>query len=194
MNLSVNDLYNFLDHVENKAILPKNTASSRKTACKSFFEGLDEKEQNLDHIEENFDILYKRFCNHNATKYKGQSLEVYKSRVRKALDDFFSWKQDPAAWERSLTSRGTKSTTQAKSKKPDLKVEKPSSKLKDEPTTRRLSLPIRPDFEVKIEIPENGLSRSELHRLGMFLFPYCSDLNTETWDKAQWPMIVKTQD
>ena len=35
-------------------------------------------------------------------------------------------------------------------------------------------------------IPAEGLSLKELHRLGLFLYPYCNDIDPET---TRWPSL-----
>lgn len=53
--------------------------------------------------------------------------------------------------------------------------------------TRKVSFPIRNDFNVEIIIPADGLSSKELLKLGLFLFPYCKDM--ESREDSMWSGI-----
>lgn len=49
---------------------------------------------------------------------------------------------------------------------------------------RRVSFPIRSDFSVEMVLPAEGITLKELHRLGLFLYPYCQDIDP---DSTGWP-------
>jgi hypothetical protein len=49
---------------------------------------------------------------------------------------------------------------------------------------RKVSFPIRADFCVEVVLPEEGITLKELHRLGLFLYPYCKDIDP---DQTSWP-------
>ena len=48
---------------------------------------------------------------------------------------------------------------------------------------RRVAFPIRPDFCVEMSLPPEGITLKELRRLGLFLYPYCQDIDpsAEPW-------------
>jgi hypothetical protein len=48
---------------------------------------------------------------------------------------------------------------------------------------RSVSFPIRDGFLVQVNLPEDGLTLKEFKRLGLFLYPYCTDIDLE---RAQW--------
>lgn len=198
---SVNDVIAFLDHLENKSIIPRNTAVGRRVAAKKFFDGLDPEEQTVGFVNDNFEVLYERFKNKNALAFKGNSLEVYRSRVKNLLEDFFQWSDDPAAWERSLNSKKSSAKTNGATSKQSVKAKTTPKSTEANPETtgepsveskskmRKLSFPISPGVEVTVEFPADGLTVAGLSKLGMFLFPYCKDISNERWENVRWPMI-----
>jgi hypothetical protein len=48
---------------------------------------------------------------------------------------------------------------------------------------RKVSFPIRSGLCIEMTLPEDGLTLKELHRLGLFLYPYCTDIDT---DHSPW--------
>ena len=53
--------------------------------------------------------------------------------------------------------------------------------------SRRVSFPIRGDFSVEMTLPPEGLTLKELHRIGLFLYPYCNDIDPA---ESRWPTIT----
>ncbi len=49
---------------------------------------------------------------------------------------------------------------------------------------RRVSFPIRSDFSIEMVLPPEGITLKELHRIGLFLYPYCQDIDPDT---MRWP-------
>jgi hypothetical protein len=203
MSTPIAKVYDFLDYTVNKSFFNTNTAGSRKTACRNLFDILDENEQTVEYVTANLDSVVHRFNNRNKEKFTGQTVEVYKSRVKSTLDDYLAWTNDKAAWERSVIGRSKQTSSKPKEEKASQKKqpkgaastpETPFVKAQEEQgskRTRLLSFPIRPDFEVKVEIPAEGLTSLELKRLGYFLLPYCSDISAENWNAADWGLVLR---
>lgn len=57
----------------------------------------------------------------------------------------------------------------------------------DSGAQRKVSFPIRSDFNVEITLHGDGLSSKELLKLGLFLFPYCKDM--ESREESVWSGI-----
>ena len=205
------EVIKFLEFAGRKSILSEQAINCRLTACNNLFSMLNEDEDNLEYILSNLDVLVNRFRNRN-TAVQPSTLKVYKSRVKSSLEDFKAWSADPFAWERAVTDKArvtqlehrrekkkkvaaptegetksapssTKKATQKPSEKtetPVLVSELPASAM------RKVSFPIRSDFSVEMTLPPEGLTLKELHRIGLFLYPYCKDIDpTET----RWPSL-----
>jgi hypothetical protein len=194
----------FLEFAGRKNILNERTVNHRLTACNNVFSVLNEDEDNLDYILGNLDVLIHRLRNKNPN-VRASTLKVYKSRVKSSLEDFKAWSADPFAWEREVIVRAKAQGLESRKEKQAAKRAKrstaPAAKAitaaesAEEPAIResapaappseglRVRLPIRPDFSIDIVLPKDGLKLKELHRLGMFLYPYCVDVEVT----GPWP-------
>ncbi len=195
MHTPISEVFNFLDYTVNKNFLNTNTAGSRKTACNNLFNVLDDDQKCVEYITKNLDSVVHRFSIKNKDKFTGQTIEVYKSRVKNTLDDFTAWSKDKAAWERSVISRTKQSTSKAKDENVSTGKSRNQNKAQEQEESpqgkpsRKLSFPVSTGFEVKVEIPFEGLTSAELNRLGMFLLPYCNDISSESWNAANWGLV-----
>ncbi|MFM8314514.1 MAG: hypothetical protein ACKOA8_09540 [Deltaproteobacteria bacterium] len=197
------EVLKFLEFVGKKSILEEHAIHCRLTACHNLFSVVEEEEDQLEYILKNLDLFINRFRNKSKSVNEA-TLKVYKSRVKSSLEDYKAWSNDPFAWERKLNEKKAANHIQRRTKKSP-KVSKPSEtksvevetspqeetsvpevKILNQPT-RKVSFPVRPDFNVEVVIPEEGLSLKELNRLGMFLYPYCNDIETVT---PMWPNLT----
>ncbi|NBX69675.1 MAG: hypothetical protein EBR01_12010 [Proteobacteria bacterium] len=194
------EVLKFLEFVGKKSILDEHAIHCRLTACHNLFSVVNEEEDHLEYILSNLDLLINRFRNKSKSVNEA-TLKVYKSRVKSSLEDYKAWSNDPFAWERKLNDKKAASQVQKRSKK-TIKTSKPieqksqpvmeEATLTQEPTAvfkapaaaRRVSFPIRADLNVEVVIPEGGLTLKELNRLGMFLYPYCNDVDMPS---PVWP-------
>lgn len=199
------EVVKFLEFASRKSILNEHAVSCRLTACHNLFSVLNEEEDNLDYILANLDVLIHRFRNKNTT-VQASTLKVYKSRVKSSLEDFKDWSADPFAWERSLTDRvnrvvrqeARKEKKQRKAKRASAPAEpkakgpvEPKAMGKEVDEVRKVSFPISGDFSVEMTLPAGGLTLSDLHRLGLFLYPYCRDIEPK---KIRGPWSVTPSD
>ena len=60
--------------------------------------------------------------------------------------------------------------------------------LVDNNAVRRVSFPIRPGLNVEMTLPAQGLTLKELQRLGLFLYPYCTDIDQ---DRSPWTPLAQ---
>ncbi len=186
------EVLKFLEFVGKKSILDEHAIHCRLTACHNLFSVVNEEEDHLDYILGNLDLLINRFRNKSKSVNEA-TLKVYKSRVKSSLEDYKAWSNDPFAWERKLNEKKASTQGQRRSKKVvkvsksvEIQVEEPEIEAPTQVpapevkvlthSSRKVSFPIRPDFNVEIIIPEGGLTIKELNRLGMFLYPYCNDV------------------
>ena len=189
------EVLKFLEFVGKKSILDEHAIHCRLTACHNLFSIVNEEEDHLDYILSNLDLLINRFRN-KSKSVNDATLKVYKSRVKSSLEDYKAWSNDPFAWERKLNEKKVATQVQRRTKKLNKpskpiepkspEVEVPTKAVETSPPevrvlthpSRKVSFPIRPDFNVEVVIPEGGLTIKELNRLGMFLYPYCTDIET----------------
>jgi hypothetical protein len=194
------EVIKFLEFVGRKSILNEHAIHNRLTACNNLFGVLNEEEDNLDYILSNLDVLVNRFRNKN-NNVRASTLKVYKSRAKSSIEDFQAWSADPFAWERAVTDKAKAAAAieSRKEKKPARAASRPGKRdtdpetedsLENAPATgkslegvRHVSFPIRPDFCVEVTLPPEGITLKELRRLGLFLYPYCQDIDpgAEPW-------------
>jgi len=191
------EVIKFLEFISEKSILNPHAVTCRITACNNLFSILDQGEDEIEYILENLDVLTNRFRNKN-TSVRPSTLKVYKSRVKSSLEDYQAWCKDPLGWEKSVNEKG-KTAPVKESRKNHLGKNGKNGSGKAEPTEvispealemrsahrapRKLAFPLRPDCNVEILLPADGLTLKELLRLGLFLYPYCKD--TEQF-KPRW--------
>jgi hypothetical protein len=190
------EVVKFLEFAGRKSILNEHAIGCRLTACHNLFAVVNEEEDNLDYILNNLDLLINRFRNRN-NNVRASTLKVYKSRVKSSIEDFKAWGADPFAWERAVIDKAKSTSTSQEARKekrkPAATDKKETVQVKEEPLektvetplaanshssgARKVSFPIRPNFCVEMVIPPEGLSLKELHRIGLFLYPYCYDID-----------------
>ncbi len=193
------EVIKFLEFAGRKSILNEHAIHNRMTACNNLFGVLNEEEDNLDYILSNLDVLVNRFRNKN-NNVRASTLKVYKSRAKSSIEDFKAWSSDPFAWERAVTdkAKAAAASENRKDKKPaqksrgskreaEIEVDESVETLPvasgSPEGVRRVAFPIRPDFCVEMSLPPEGITLKELRRLGLFLYPYCQDIDpsAEPW-------------
>lgn len=201
---SLNEFYSFLDHTENRGILPKATIHGRRAAAKAVFAVLEggSEPSTVEYVTENFDTVLHRFTVKNRAEVKGQTLETYKSRLKGALQDYQQWIENPSAWERAISARGQKPkvakkevSSESKSEKSGAKAPAPEERAQYTGAShakggRVISLPIRGgQFELIATIPLDGLTMSEFKKFGTFLIHYLKDEEVKDQDLV-WPSLL----
>jgi hypothetical protein len=153
---------------------------------------VQEEEDSIPFLVDNLDVLTHRFRNQNQN-VRASTLKVYKSRVKHSIEDFRAWSADPFLWERELTQ---KKKHQGVEKRREGAASKRASKQTVAPTdeasapiraSQQIRLPLRPDVSIEITIPAEGLKIKDLHRIGMFLLPYCEDVDPM---KVPWSGVI----
>ncbi len=187
------EVVKFLEFAGRKLILNEQAINCRLTACHNLFAVLNEEEDSIEYILGNLDVLINRFRNRN-NNVRASTLKVYKSRVKSSLEDFKAWSADPFAWERAVTDKtranlGAETRKEKKAKTEPSKEELPKQKkapVEERSGTeivRKVSFPLRPGLSVEVTLPADGLTKKELNRLGLFLYPYCNEIDT---DESPW--------
>lgn len=117
-----NDLILFVNLAQKNRKYPENTAQGLKAALRLFEQELKEEERaSLSLFKERFDHIYRSVFNNNMGKFTASSLEVYKRRLNKVINDYEKYGIDPtkmANWspkavirtKRSVSVNGSRNT------------------------------------------------------------------------------------
>jgi hypothetical protein len=179
---SVSDLLSFLDYVGSKGLMKPATIGSWKAACKQVFGILEADEgNNIDEID--LEGVFTRFENKNSQDFTPNSLQTYKSRVKKAISEFLSFKRNPSNWKPSLPQRparqiksksfpGNSDDSEIEDSDPNEQNIGAIEKNKDMMTHR---FPLRDGITINISGVPRDLKLIEAKRIGAFLSTLCED-------------------
>lgn len=176
---SYDDLLEFLDHAGQQGIMPAATAGALASAARSILGPLDPAER-ADLRNVKVDAAIRRFTNKRAKDMTPSSLKVYGQRVRKALDYYFNWRDDPAGFVPASRSprggktrrNGARPNEAAVAEGPTIFEARPQVQQMPPgvaPNAYQTSLPIRPGHVVTISNIPHDLTETEARRLGEFL-------------------------
>jgi hypothetical protein len=188
--IPADEVMQFLEISSKKNYFNDNTIQSRRTACKKFFDILDEDQKTVEYVQDHIELIKTQFGN-RFPEVRGNTVDVYAARVQLVLRDFLAWKADRAAWERDVAGRqGARSSSGDAEKR--TRPEKPSAASPppraEDPNVRvvKIPLPAR-DIEVEVTIPRD-LTVSDLKRILWALLPYAGD-----WDPNVSPGVTFPQ-
>ncbi len=97
-------LLSFLDYLGAKGLMKRPTVSGRKAAANALL-GILTAEEAKDLSKLDLDQLTRRFSNLKGKDFKPKSLQVYKSRLASALEDFQNYRRNPLAFRPSLSPK-----------------------------------------------------------------------------------------
>jgi hypothetical protein len=173
----------FLDIAARKNILNDNTVVARRTACNKFLEILEEDQKTVEYVRGNLDLIKARFSN----RFKdvlGGTVDEYARRVQLVLNDYDQWSTDRAGWERTQAAKQSGRASEGSERRARQRPAKPavngSHHADSAGDTRTVTIPIRPDVDLKITMPKSGLTVAELKKLAYFLLPYANDWTPPT--------------
>lgn len=197
---SLDEPIEFLGIAASKGFLNDNTVQARRTACNKLFDILDPDQKTVEYIRENLDVVKARFSNLNKD-VAGATIDEYARRVRLVLEDFTAWKADRSGWERNVSAkqntrpsgdndkRARTSKTKSEKVKPSAAVSGATDVNQAPSQTRVVSFPIRPNFDLSVTLPREGLKVEELKRLVYFLLPYAQDWAPTEAPQTVFPML-----
>lgn len=167
---SLDDLIDFLDHAGGRGLLPAATAQALAVASRNVLVVLtDDEKQDLS--KQDIDAVIRRFTNKRAKEFSPSSLKEYGRRVRRAIDLFLSWREDPANF--SVKTRAT--TPSRKREKQTVNTSAPndtSSEANDvapsQPGTYQSAVPIRHGVVITLSNIPHDLTKAEAERLANF--------------------------
>lgn len=173
---SLDDLLAFLDHSGNKGLMPVATSRALAVAARNIFAVLDEEEQkNIGEL--NLETIIKRFNNKRATDFNPASLREYARRVKRAVELYEQWKDNPAGFSVKTRNAGTrKKSTSLIENVIDDQTESDDNvttvaihSAQSRPGTYHSSFPVGPGRVITVSnIPED-LTSSEAEKLAQFV-------------------------
>lgn len=175
---SLDALNRFLDYTIDKGILKPETAKSRKVASNKIFEKLTA-EQLADLRLVDLDTEAERFANRQGSGYLPASLQVYKSRARSALFEFFAYVENPMTFKPTVAARAVtkinggssakkSSASSAKAVIHDAEVKLTQPASIQEPVAQNhliFPIPIRPGLVIKLMNIPDDLTTQEAEKI-----------------------------
>ncbi len=166
---STDDLMEFLDHAGDKGLMPAATAQALAVATRNVLAILSDAEKS-DLSQLDLDTAIKRFTNKRAKDFNPTSLKEYGRRVRRAVELFLTWREDPA----NFTIKTRTTAAGRKKDKGSVNSEHMSRDATEQVTdeiagTYRTSVPVRPGLVVTLVNIPNDLTSAEADRISGFV-------------------------
>ncbi len=155
---SADDLLEFLDHAGDKGLMPAATAQALAVATRNVL-GILSDDEKADLRQLDLDAIVRRFTNKRAKDFNPSSLKEYGRRLRRAVDLFLSWRNDPANFtEKELGNNESITRETSTEQAPD-----------EVAGTYRSAIPIRPGLVVTLVNIPNDLTGAEAERIAGFV-------------------------
>ena len=167
---SADDLLGFLDHAGEKGLMPAATAQALAVATRNVLGILSDNEK-ADLSQLDLDAAIKRFTNKRARDFNPTSLKEYGRRIRRAVDLFLNWREDPANFtiKTRATAAPRKREKVSGNGEPSAK-DAPTEQVPDDVAgTYRSAIPIRPGLVVTLVNIPNDLTSAEAERIAGFV-------------------------
>lgn len=171
---SVEDLIEFLNHAAERGLMPAATAQALAVASRNVFSVLEEGERAelpLDDI----DAVIRRFNNKRARDFNPASLKEYGRRVKRAIEMYLRWKEDPANFTvKTRATNSGKRRDRPSGKQTEVQVAKALpddaySSLAASAAGYQTAFPVRPGQVVTVSNIPHDLSAAEAERLANFI-------------------------
>lgn len=171
---SVEDLADFLNHAAERGLMPAATAQALAVATRNVLSVLDESER-ADLPLEDIDAVIRRFNNKRARDFNPASLKEYGRRVKRAIEMYLRWREDPANF--SVKTRATsagKRKERPNGKQAEPLLAKPLPDDLNPPIMAtaggyQTAFPVRPGQVVTVSNIPHDLSTAEAERLAQFI-------------------------
>lgn len=166
----------FLDYTAKNGLMNNATAGSLSSAVRKVldttnpdgsWEEVNLKDADLDDIADRFEMLSR-------TKYKPDSLQVYKSRFKNAVKMYTEWLSNPSGWrykaERPASQRNKSKQASPPHQAAPQQLAPAPSYVPPPPDNEMISYPypLRPGMIVQINLPPD-LRGQEAKRLAAFI-------------------------
>jgi hypothetical protein len=167
---SMDDLLEFLDHAGNRGLMPAATAQALAVASRNVL-GILTEDEKADLGRLDLDAVLKRFTNKRGKDFNPSSLKEYGRRVRRAVELFGRWREDPANFTVKTREGGT---SRKRQREPENGVVGTTDAQAD-PVPARIagtyqsSLPVRAGLVVTLLNVPYDLTDAEAQRLADFV-------------------------
>ncbi len=167
---SADDLLEFLDHAGDKGLMPAATAQALAVATRNVL-GILSDDEKVDLSQLDLEAVVRRFTNKRAKDFNPTSLKEYGRRIKRAVELFLSWREDPANFRIKTRASGTqRKKEKAAANSEAAATEATSSLVPDEIAgTYRSSVPIRPGLVVTLVNIPDDLTSAEAERIANFV-------------------------
>lgn len=171
---SVDDLTDFLSHAAEHGLVPAATAQALAVAARNVFSVLDDEERAALPLED-VDGIIRRFNNKRARDFNPATLKEYGRRVKRAVDVYLRWREDPANFTvKTRTARPGRKQQISNGGRAEAVVVEPQPDSMDAPvlaTARgyQTAFPVRPGQVVTVSNVPHDLSSAEAERLAQFI-------------------------
>jgi hypothetical protein len=189
-------LLGFIDYVQTKGLVPNGRARAWRTAVTQILTDLSPSEE-ADIRNADLGAAMTRFINRHPLALTPKSTADYRRRLPTVIDNFTSWKNDPAGYRAvaprkramgRIEPKGEGVRRNGKSASDHLPITNearsnptPKVALMSERTTSpelALPFPIRADFTAQLLLPRD-LTVEEARRLGAFVLTLAADFRPD---------------
>jgi len=174
---SVANLLDFLSHAGERGLMPAATAQALAVASRNVFGVLDGGEQ-ADLRSLDLDATIHRFNNKRARDFNPSSLKEYGRRVRRAVELYMKWRENPADFTVKTRSSGQKARGNSKKNQATavetgipqpVPVQHASIPEVVQPGGYSSAFPVRPGRVVTLSNVPEDLTTAEAERLAQFV-------------------------
>lgn len=167
---SADDLLEFLDDAGDKGLMPAATAQALAVATRNVL-GILSDDERADLSQLDLEATVRRFTNKRAKDFNPSSLTEYGRRIRRAIDLFRSWREDPANFTvKTRTTAAPRTRGKALGCDGSMTREMLMEQAPDEMAgTYHSAVPIRPGLVVRLINIPNDLTRTEAERIASFV-------------------------
>lgn len=167
---SADDLLEFLDHAGDKGLIPAATAQALAVASRNVL-GILSDDEKADLSQLDLEAAIKRFTNKRAKDFNPSSLKEYGRRIRRAVELFLSWREDPANFTiKTRTTTGPRKREKGLGSDEAMTREVSTQQAPDEVSgTYRSAVPIRPGLVVTLVNIPYDLTGAEAERIAGFV-------------------------
>lgn len=177
MEQDINSLFTFVTVAEKNRKYATSYASGISTALRLFEKELNDNEKaSIDLFKQNLNQIYAQVVRKNQSIYSNSSLDIYKKRIAKVLNDYENYGKDPTkmnAWNPSRHNfiKKDKTIKSLKLTENAANSNQPVEELPDEKTLvpmTKFQLQLRPGVLAKIETPHD-MSVSEAKKIRAYI-------------------------
>jgi len=183
---SINAFNDVFESLSNKNILNRNTAMSRKSALNKIAQAVDIEELN-DLRNFDLDSAFIRFQNRFSKDYTPDSLQIYLSRARTALQNFISYVDNPSGFRPKASNnaqQASKKTSRLDNKEKTIQIAPETSIINHQQDKNQINtieirtnsltvpIPLREDFTLQISNLPRDLTKQEADRIANIIKAY----------------------